>query len=108
MKIPKLRPSVAPPILFETSDGKRYIVPHWIEVDETVTREQVQKAWVPFKSGKEVILPKTDTKEFSIANSKGDGFYTVKYERTQWSCTCPAFSFRRRCKHIEQAKTQIV
>ena len=38
--------------------------------------------------------------EITVQGSKGNS-YTVVKEKGKKSCTCPGFSFRRTCKHIE-------
>ena len=34
----------------------------------------------------------------SVVGSKGD-IYQVSNKSGQWTCTCPGFTFRKRCKH---------
>ena len=48
-----------------------------------------------------------------VTGSKGDK-YDVEYGPTvsgpyeyDWSCTCPSFKFRGKCKHIEGAKKKV-
>lgn len=41
------------------------------------------------------------TQTFEVAGSKGNS-YTVVRHGERWTCSCPAFSFRRECKHINK------
>lgn len=41
----------------------------------------------------------------TIKGSKGDE-YIVRREGDKWSCSCPGFSFRHHCKHIDAAKNK--
>jgi hypothetical protein len=47
----------------------------------------------------EIKTPRSQT--FTVAGSKGN-VYTVSVEGKNKTCTCPAFQFRRSCKHIAQ------
>jgi len=41
-------------------------------------------------------------REITVAGSKGN-VYTVTIGTKHKSCTCPAFQFRRSCKHVAEA-----
>lgn len=45
---------------------------------------------------------------WSFTNINSDIPYRIEYVSNKWSCSCPAFSFRKTCKHLitlrEQAK----
>lgn len=41
-------------------------------------------------------------KEYKVKGSKGDEYTVTISEVTGNSCTCPGFTFRGHCKHIEQ------
>lgn len=43
--------------------------------------------------------------QYQIASSSGST-YTVTLQNARWSCTCAGFGFRKRCRHLEQAKQQ--
>lgn len=51
----------------------------------------------------EYTPPKNDRNMFLAKGTKGNQ-YTITRERTQWSCTCVGFGFRKDCKHINAAK----
>jgi hypothetical protein len=44
--------------------------------------------------------PKVERTEFKVTGSKGNT-YTVIKEGSQATCTCPGYSFRKTCKHLE-------
>jgi len=91
-----------PPILFTSHTGQRYAVSgrHWVEVPDDTTREDLPRylAWEPPQ-----LPEKAQEKSWSVEGSKGNK-YTVTARDDQWSCTCPGFGWRRRCKHIETTK----
>lgn len=45
----------------------------------------------------------SEGRSWSVAGSKGSA-YTVTESMGQWACTCQGFTFRGRCKHLEQIK----
>ena len=43
------------------------------------------------------------------SESKPDNWYAVDCDGTNWSCSCPQFTFRHKeCKHIREAKERVV
>jgi len=44
--------------------------------------------------------PKVERTEFKVTGSKGNT-YTVIKEGSRATCTCPGYSFRKTCKHLE-------
>lgn len=49
------------------------------------------------------IVAKPPGETWEVAGSKG-AVYTVSLHNGQWSCSCPGYSFRRRCRHVEEQK----
>jgi hypothetical protein len=45
---------------------------------------------------------------WQVSGSKGQT-YVVSRDRDQWSCTCPGYVFRRKCRHVteQQQKEQL-
>lgn len=40
-----------------------------------------------------------------VLNSKADDYYVVsQHEDFSFSCSCPGWRFRRRCRHIDEVK----
>lgn len=88
---------------FIVSNGKKYIVPRWIEVPMDTDYKDVaveEKA----KSPRVKISP---DKEWIFIGSKGNE-YSVIRSGGGYSCTCPAAMFQKfkDCKHIVQAKAE--
>lgn len=48
--------------------------------------------------------PKTQDRVIMVNASKGGGTYTVQFNGVtkRWSCTCPGFVFKSKCKHVIQ------
>lgn len=96
--------SFLPPTLITFPSGTYAISgSQWIPVPASTTFKEVQEAWVPMKS----FAPEHTSsvyKEFTVPSSDGKSNYTVSFKDGMWSCTCTGFGFRRKCKHIDQAK----
>lgn len=93
---------VIPPGLIE-SNGKKYIVPTWKEVDPNTTLKDIE--WI--KPKPKVKRSKTVIKTFSSGSS--DATYTTKYypDSGKFFCDCPG-SWRSygNCKHIKQMRNE--
>jgi len=55
-----------------------------------------------------VSEPKPEPKQnaWQVLSSKGDKSYTVTYRNDSYSCSCPGYGWRRKCRHIEGVKSQ--
>ena len=42
-----------------------------------------------------------------VANSKGTGTYSVTLEPKGFTCDCPGFAFRGKCKHAQQTHRRL-
>lgn len=98
-----------PPTIVNTP-STRYLVVRdvvagmqWYPVSNDFTPVDALKLW---SKPKEVQITNQDW-QWSIPNSKNDGYYTVEFDKRGWSCTCPGYGFRRDCRHIKEAKTKI-
>jgi hypothetical protein len=111
MKEPLKIVSHLPAVSFEL-EGKFWIAAgaQWIEVDRIYTPKELEKIWVKEKPKyQSTSVPKeSKPKTFKVAGSKGKE-YIVQNKGSQWSCNCPASTFRRweDCKHIIQIKKTI-
>ena len=88
------------PALTTGRDGKRYAISGsvWIEVPPGTTLDELPMYMV--------VKQREATQEegeasWQVKGSKGTE-YTVNLRQGQWSCTCPGFGWRRRCKHVEE------
>lgn len=99
--------SPTPPLVLEGPSSKtRYAIinGHWLECDKSVTTEVLRSRWSrPIR--KQESKPVNEI-EVKVKSSSGKEFYTVEFKNDVWSCTCPAFGFRRKCKHIDQVKSK--
>ena len=96
-----------PPTLLKLHN-RRYVIIKgvWYPADESITQAMLYKIWKrPIK--KPEVKPSQEHLSLVVKSSTGKGTYTVEYKHDSWSCTCPAFGFRRKCKHIDQVKSKI-
>jgi len=101
--IPKIK-SFLPPTSMESSNGRWAVAGNqWLPIPKNVTLDMLRNAWIPDRPKKQISKPG----QWTIKGSKGDS-YTVTSKDGQWNCTCTGFGFRRKCKHIESAKSLII
>jgi len=96
-----------PPMLYTDMKGQRWAVSgqHWVAVPETSTLDtigdyMVHVPWTP------AAKPTLVSQSWGVKGSKGNE-YTVTVSEDQWSCTCPGFGFRRKCRHIKEIKDSL-
>ena len=72
-----------------------YICPGWIKIPDGTTRDDVmfENPW-----------PFVDTRFFVTEFVGATGTYSVTISPAGNRCTCPGFSFRKKCRHIEEVK----
>ncbi|UCG54225.1 MAG: hypothetical protein JSV32_06440 [Dehalococcoidia bacterium] len=71
-----------------------------LQGDKVVFRH-VPLAWIESINGKS-YAPQT---EWEVAGSKGNK-YKVKLIGNKYTCTCPGYTYRKKCKHSEEIKNQ--
>ena len=88
------------PALTTGIDGKRYAISGstWIEVPPGTTFDELPMYMVVKQREDN---QKEGEESWQVKGSKGTE-YTVSLRQGQWSCTCPGFGWRRRCKHVEE------
>lgn len=104
-QIPVLESIIPPRIFISPVDGKKYIVPYWLEIDDTITQEDIEKKRIrriPKNKEDNPIAPETH----SVKSSDGKTYYTVAFLNNTWSCDCPRYGFKRSCKHIDKIKAE--
>lgn len=52
-------------------------------------------------SSVKVKLPTDDYKEWSFTGSKGNNYLVIR-TKGSYNCTCPGFTYRKHCRHIEE------
>ena len=92
---------VWPPILANMPSG-RYAISGatWLRVPDDTTREDLPRYMVV--KAREPDTEATDAM-YEVQGSKGN-VYVVKIRGNQWSCTCPGFGWRQKCRHIAGLK----
>jgi hypothetical protein len=91
--------SVLPPMLF-ISNGKKYIVPTWQEVDMKTEVSDIN--WI--RPVVKQVKPETDSWRFKSSSSNSE--YIVRKIGNAYKCNCPGYwrSKDRECKHIKEVK----
>lgn len=110
--IPKKIVSLYRPTLISIG-GSRYLVisgsdkqDGWYPVKENFDIRKIYKVWTPWGKQKEnEVLAGAWT--WQVQNSKKNGYYTVKFDKGGWSCDCTGFGYRRKCRHVDEAKTKM-
>ena len=106
--LPKEIECFFPPLVFvgpATKTKYAIIGGTWFDCDDTITTELLNERWVKPKRAVEA-KPNKGYIKVQVKSSTGKGTYTVEYENNMWTCTCPAFGFRRKCKHIDSIKSK--
>lgn len=106
--LPEKIESVLPPLVFvgpATKTKFAIIGGKWFECDDTVTSDLLDSIWSRPARPKEV-KPNVGDLKVQVKSSTSKNIYDVEYKNNMWSCTCPAFGFRRKCKHIDQVKSK--
>ena len=95
-----------PPMLYTDRSGQKWAVSgqHWVEVPETLTLDRVGEYMVVAERTEPV--PRPDVATYDVKGSTGNT-YTVTNDAGAWTCTCPGFGWRRRCRHINEVKSRL-
>jgi hypothetical protein len=93
-----------PPAIFTSHRGIRYGIAGsiWVEVPEGTTLDDLS-AYMVYKPRKASVIPGENS--WRVKGSKGN-IYTVKLSQGIYSCSCPGYGFRRKCRHIEEIKDE--
>ena len=91
-----------PPVL-TTFGNKRYAISGnvWIEVPMDTVFEDLPR-YMSWERPSKPVSASSQTWE--VEGSKGNK-YTVRLSQGVWSCSCPGYSFRRKCRHIDGIKS---
>jgi len=88
------------PALVNLPSGKFVVCNEgWIPVPESYTYDDVRKNWK-----KVVLKSQIKDKVIRVKSNSSNQTYQITIERGNYHCTCPGFSFRRKCKHVDQIK----
>jgi len=79
-----------PPIIFKTATGTYACAgDEWVEVPEGTKLSDLKRT-------EETPITRT----FNVQGSKGNS-YTVIHMGDKWTCTCPGYQYRNKCRHID-------
>ena len=94
-----------PPCLADTASG-RYAIggSTWIKVPDDTRFEDLPK-YMTYESKRPESPADAPDGAWAVVGSKGAS-YTVRAVQGRYTCTCPGFGWRRKCKHIEQVKKE--
>ena len=92
-----------PPMLYTDRAGQKWAVSgqHWVEVPDTLTLDEVGKYMIVEQ--RETAPQPADVVSYEVQGSRGNT-YTVSDNGGTWTCSCPGFGWRRKCKHVEAQK----
>ena len=96
---------MVPPSLANLPSG-RYAVAGstWIRVPDDTTLEDLDK-YMTYERKRPESPSAGSERVWAVVGSKG-AHYTVRANHGRYTCTCPGFGWRRKCKHIEQVKKE--
>ncbi|MCK9574660.1 MAG: hypothetical protein WC979_00265 [Candidatus Pacearchaeota archaeon] len=117
--------SNVPPALVELENGT-FIVPGWIEVPNGTTLDEVYSVCeiskpangpgmycsteelIAYKNGTYESTKNKNTESISeqVKSSDGSKTYAIIFNNGVWACDCVGFSFRKRCKHVDEIKSK--
>ncbi len=99
MKYPVEMP-MPPGIMVSSVSGKTYAVGgKWVEIPAGTTMAELHKY---------AVHPRReyDVKEWKVKSSSGSTYTVRRINGKQFTCNCPGFKFRRKCKHTEQVRSK--
>ncbi len=91
-----------------TLNGNQYIMPGWYKLSKDEDMPNIEDiAYYPYKP-KKANIPNIDRDTiYKVKSSRGDKEYQVQMDISgSLQCTCPGYTFRRRCRHIEEVSNR--
>lgn len=99
--------SLLPPCIANFPTGRKAVFTMegpTIDIADDVTLDDVRSRWKRWQPTGNQPVTQKDVKHWSVQGKKSK--YTVTFMNGQYSCSCPGYGFRRRCKHIEEIKSR--
>ena len=89
-----------PPAIFRARTGTLYGIAGsvWVEVPEGTTLADLSQYMV---HKPREIASDAGEKTWSVKGSTGN-LYSVRLTEGVYTCSCPGFGFRRKCRHIKE------
>jgi hypothetical protein len=99
---------LVPPFTMSIGSDK-YIMPGWYKLNKDEDLPNIEDiAFYPFKPSKRPLPVESVGKVYKVLSSKGDKEYQVNFNATEeLECSCPGYSFRRRCRHVVQVTAEL-
>jgi len=90
-----------PPVISRGGSGQLYAVSGdaWIPVPEGTSQKDIHL----YMTAPKILVSeqyKTNVVSQQVKGSKGNTYIVKRNSSGHWSCTCPGFGYRRRCKHV--------
>ena len=86
-----------------TVGDETFTCPGWHKVPNDTTLEELHQHWtkyIPIETPKPSLVRIIEMVDSSVAGKQ----YKVYYDGISWNCECAGYSFRRKCRHIEEVK----
>ena len=98
-----------PPYTMKIGSDK-YIMPGWYKLDKDEELPNIEDiGYYPYKPKIANIPNEHKNKVYKVMSSKGDKEYEVSIDGSGgFSCTCPGYGFRRKCRHIDYVKNELL
>lgn len=100
----QIKSLIPPTIITGGGSGKKYLIVDGVWFETELNMSDIE--WI--RSKPLIVKPlQPNVRTFEVLASSGKHNYVITLLNNVFSCDCPAFGFRRRCKHIEQVKSHI-
>lgn len=106
----KLPPSdsllaIPPSVAAEAAGRGPYLMPGYIPLDENDPEGHLEAAK---KERQKLLEAAKKEREAAVQTYEVPGKdYVVTNDNEVWSCTCPGYKFRRKCRHVEEIKESL-
>ena len=96
------------PAMFTNHLGIKYAIAGstWIEIPHSTTFDELSN-YMSWDRPKVTPAEESVAKEWKVTGSKG-GVYNVSFKNKVYTCNCPGYGYRRRCRHIEKIKSEVL
>ena len=94
-----------PPCLADTASGRHAIAGStWIKVPDNTRFEDLPK-YMTYESKRPESPSDAPDGVWAVVGSKGAS-YTVRAVQGRYTCTCPGFGWRGKCKHSDKIRSE--
>ena len=95
------------PAMFTNHLGIKYAIAGstWVAIPNSTTFDELAKYMI-YDRPASVQVEESVAKEWNVTGSKGD-VYSISFKNEVYTCNCPGYGYRRRCRHIEKIKSDV-